>query len=82
MDVFLGYNQIHIKPEDQHKKSFIYLWGTFSYRNMPFGIKNVGAIFQHSMSFYFHDLRHIVKAYLDVLEWRSRKRAHLRLIFE
>jgi hypothetical protein len=27
MDVFLGYNQIHIKLEDQHKTSFICPWG-------------------------------------------------------
>jgi hypothetical protein len=53
---------------------------------MPFGLKNVGVTFQRAMSFSFHDLRHIVEAYLDDLTSRSRKRvdhtAHLRLIFE
>jgi hypothetical protein len=38
------------------------------------------------MSFSFHDLKHIVEAYLDDLASRSRKRTdhptHLRLIFE
>jgi hypothetical protein len=38
------------------------------------------------MSFTFHDLKHIVEAYLDDLASRSRKRkdhpTHLRLIFE
>jgi hypothetical protein len=29
MDRFLGYNQIQIKPEDQHKTTFIFPWGTF-----------------------------------------------------
>jgi hypothetical protein len=52
----------------------------------PFGLKNVGATFQWAMSFSFHDLKHIVEAYLDDLASRSRKRsdhpAHLRLIFE
>jgi hypothetical protein len=67
MDDFSGYNHIQIKPEDQHKTAFICLCGTFSYRNTPFGLKNVGATFQWAMSFYFHDLRHIVKAYLDDL---------------
>jgi hypothetical protein len=28
---FSGYNQINILPTDQHKISFIYPWGTFSY---------------------------------------------------
>jgi hypothetical protein len=48
---------------------------------MPFGLKNVGAMFQWAMSFSFHDLKHIVEAYLDDLVARSRKRedhpAHL-----
>ena len=45
MDGFSGYNQIQIKPEDQHKTAFICPWGTFAYRKMPFGLKNVGATF-------------------------------------
>jgi hypothetical protein len=86
MDGFSGYNQIQIKPEDQHKTTFICPWGTFAYRKMPFGLKNVGATFQWAMSFVFHDLKHIVEAYLDDLASCSRKRKdhpmHLRLIFE
>ena len=39
MDYFFGYNQIQIKPEDQHKTAFICPWGTFAYRKMPFGLK-------------------------------------------
>ena len=45
MDGFFGYNQIQIKPEDQHKTTFIFPWGTFAYRKMPFELKNVGATF-------------------------------------
>jgi hypothetical protein len=86
MDGFSGYNQIQIKPEDQHKTEFICSRGTFSYRKMPFGLKNVGATFQWAMSFDFHDLKHIVEAYLDDLASCSRKRTdhptHLRLIFK
>jgi hypothetical protein len=67
MDGFLGYNQIQIKPEDQHKTTFICRWGTFAYWNMPFGLKNATATFQWAMYFSFHDLKHIVKAYLDDL---------------
>jgi hypothetical protein len=86
MDVFSGYNQIQIKPEDQPKMTFICLWGTFAYRKIPFGLKNAGATFQRAMSFVFHDLKHIVEAYLDDLASRSYKQTdhpmHLRLIFE
>jgi hypothetical protein len=67
MDGFSGYNQIQIKPEDQNKTSFICSWGTFAYCKRPFGLKNVGATFQRDMSFVFHDLKHIVEAYLDDL---------------
>jgi hypothetical protein len=53
---------------------------------MSFGLKNVGATFQRAMSFSFHELRHLVKEYLDDIESCSRKGfdhpAHLRLIFE
>jgi hypothetical protein len=45
MDGFSGYNQIQIKPKDQHKTTFICPWGTFTYRKMPFGLKNVRATF-------------------------------------
>jgi len=85
MHGFSGYDHIQIKPEDQNKTTFIYHWGIFVYRKIPFGLKNVGATFKQAMSFSFHDLRHIVEAYLDDLESCSRKRsdypAHLRLIF-
>jgi hypothetical protein len=67
MDGFSEYNQIKIKLEDQRKTAFIFPWGTFAYRKMPFGLKNVGATFQWAMSFYFHDLKHIVEAYLEEL---------------
>jgi hypothetical protein len=40
MDDFSAYNQIQIKPKDQHKTTFICPWGTFAYRKMPFGLKN------------------------------------------
>jgi hypothetical protein len=72
MDGFSSYNQIQIKPEDQHKTTFIFPWGTFSYRKFPFGLKNVGATFQWAMSYDFHDIKHIVEAYLDDLDARSQ----------
>ena len=31
MDGFSRYNQIHIKPEDQHKTAYICPWGMFAY---------------------------------------------------
>jgi hypothetical protein len=86
MDGFLGYNLIQIKPEDQQKTTFICPWGTFVYHKMPFGLKNARVTFQRAMSFTFHDLKHIVEAYLDDLASLSHKityhPTHLQLIFE
>jgi hypothetical protein len=67
MDGFSRYNQIQIKPKDQHKTTFIYPCGTFAYHKMSFHLKNDGANFQWAISFSFHDLRHIVEAYLNDL---------------
>jgi hypothetical protein len=75
IDDFFGYNQIQIKNEEQHKTNFICPRGTFVYQNMPFGLKNAGATFQWAMCFTFHDLKHIVEAYLDDLASCSRKRS-------
>ena len=55
MDDFSGYNQIQIKPEDQHKPTFICPWGIFAYQKMPFSLKNIGATFQRAMEFAFHE---------------------------
>jgi hypothetical protein len=67
MDGFSGYNQIDILPVDQHKITFIFPWGTFTYQKLPFGLQNVGATFQWAMSYAFHDIKHIVESYLDDL---------------
>lgn len=82
MDGFFGYNQIQIKPKKQHKPSFIFPWGTFAYKKMLFGLKNVGATFQWAMSYAFHDIKKIVQAYLDDLAAHSKKMAkhHAHLI--
>jgi hypothetical protein len=86
MDGFSGYNQIQIHPADQYKTAFITPWGTFSYRVMPFGLKNAGATFQWAMTYIFHDLAAIILAYLDDLTTRSKKRTQhfddLRIIFQ
>ena len=46
MDAFSSYNQILMNPEDQEKMSFITERGTYCYKVMPFGLKNVGATYQ------------------------------------
>jgi hypothetical protein len=85
MDGFSGYNQINIVPKDQHKTAFICTWGNFSYRKLPFGLKNAGITFQCAMSYAFHDIKKIVQPYLDDLPAHSMRLVdhptHLRVIF-
>ena len=82
---FSSYNQIEILPIDQHKMEFIFPWGTFAFRKLPFGLKNVGATFQSAMSYACHDIKHIIEPYLDDLpahsqQWEDHP-GHLRDIF-
>jgi len=85
MDGFFGNNQINISPVDQHKTTFIFPWGTFYYKNLPFGLKNASTTFQQEISYAFHETRHVVQPYLDDLPAHSAKRRdhpnHLRDIF-
>jgi hypothetical protein len=75
-----------IQMKDQHKTIFIFPWGTFAYKNIPFVFKNDGDTCQRAMIFYFNDLKDIVEAYLDDLTTHYRKRyqhlLHLVLVFD
>lgn len=73
MDGFSCYNQIKILPVDQDKIAFIYPWGTFAYKKLPFGLKNARATFQRVMSYAFHDIQNIIQPYLDDLHTHSHK---------
>ena len=66
MDRFSYYNQIKMASEDMEKTIFITPWGTFYYRVMPFGLKNVGATYQREMTTLFHDMMHKeIEVYVD-----------------
>ena len=76
MDGFSRYNKILMAPEDMEKTSFINEWGTYYYRVMPFGLKNVEANNQRADTTLFHDMMHrYVKVYVDDMIVKSRDRA-------
>ena len=56
LDGYSGYNQIAIALEDQEKTTFTCLFGTFSFRRMPFGLCNAPGTFQRCMMSIFSDL--------------------------
>jgi len=63
LDVYSGYNQIPIAPEDQEKTTFTCPFGTFAYRRMPFGLCNAPATFQRCMMSIFSDM---VERFMEV----------------
>ncbi|XP_052109199.1 uncharacterized protein LOC107460736 [Arachis duranensis] len=66
MDAYSGYNQIPMHRPDEDKTAFITPGGTFCYKVMPFGLKNVGATYQRLMNRIFHDLiGKTVEVYVD-----------------
>ena len=76
MDGFSGYNQILMASEDMEKTAFITGWGTYYYRVMPFGLKNVGATYQRASTTLFHDMMHRdVEVYVDDMIVKSQNRA-------
>jgi len=73
MDGFSGYNQIKMALEDMEKTTFVTLWGTFCYKVMSFGLKNVGATYQWAMVALFHDMMHKeIEVYVDDMIAKSK----------
>lgn len=78
MDGFSGYNQIRMAPEDMEKTTFITPWGTFFYKVMLFGLKNVGATYQHATITLFHDIIHKeIEFYVDDMIAKSQTKSIL-----
>ncbi|PKI64783.1 hypothetical protein CRG98_014852, partial [Punica granatum] len=74
MDGFSGYNQIQMAEEDKIKTTFITMWGTFCYKVMPFGLKNVRATYQRAMVTLFHDMMHKeIEVYVDDIIAKSKE---------
>ena len=74
LDGFSGYNQVLVSLDEQLKTTFRTPWGTFAYKRMPFGMINVGAMFQRAMDIAFRGLIHnSIVVYLDDVTIYSKK---------
>jgi hypothetical protein len=66
LDGYSGFMQIPIHSDDQHKTTFTFPYGTFSYRRMPFGLCNAPASFQQCLMAVFSELiKEIVEVFMD-----------------
>lgn len=73
--------------EDKEKTTFITPWGTFYSKVMPFGLKNVGEIYQKVMVTLFHDIMHKeIEVYVDDIIAKSKNEEayviHMQKLFE
>ena len=60
---------------DKIKTAFITEWGTYCYKVMPFGLKNVGATYQRAATALFHDMMHKeVEVFMDDMMIKSETR--------
>ena len=87
LDLRDGFNNILVRPEDQHKTAFRTRYGHFQYRVLPFGLCNAPATFMRMMNRIFGDLYDsCIIAYVDDIRIYSatpeEHEAHLALVFD
>ena len=66
LDGYSRYNQIAIALDDQEQTTFTCPYGTFEFRQMPFGLCNSPGTFQHCMMAIFSDMvEKTIKVFMD-----------------
>ena len=82
MDGYSGYNQIRMAAKDAEKTAFRTPIGNFYYTIMPFGLKNVGVMYQRTMTAIFHDMIHKEREdYVDDIVVKSKtKSRHFQVL--
>jgi len=87
VDCYAGYHQILMDEVDAEKTAFTTPWGTYCYRVMSFGLKNVGGTYMREMTTMLHDMMHKeIEVYVDDVIIKSKTQADhvqdLRKFFE
>ena len=86
LDLKSGFWQVPVAEEDQPKTAFITHRGVFTWKNMPFGLRNGSAVFQRLMNRVLDGLQHrFAFPYIDDIIIYSRTlaehRRHLQEVF-
>lgn len=64
--------------DNEQKTSFHIEQGTFCYKKMPFGLKNVGATYQRLMDYMFSSkLGRNIEVYVDDMVIKSKNESNL-----
>ena len=84
MDVYFGYNQIRMCPEDEDKIAFTIDRGLYCYKVMSFGLKNTSATYQRLVNKVFANLiRKTMEVYVDDMLVKSlQKEYHVTNLWE
>jgi len=87
MDAYSGNNQIKMHLPNEDKIAFTTDQGIYCYRVIPFGLKNVGVMFQRMVSKFFKDLiGSTMEVYVDDMLVKSVQRTdhlqHLDKVFD
>jgi len=67
VDLNTGYYQVKMDPEDIDKTAFVCHRGHFELLRMPFGLKNVSAVFQKLTSRILESCTDFATPYIDDL---------------
>ncbi|GJW08637.1 reverse transcriptase domain-containing protein [Tanacetum coccineum] len=72
LDAYKGYHQIQMAEKDEEKIAFITNQGIFSYKKMPFGLRNAGATYQRLVDKALHEqIGRNLEVYVDDLVIKS-----------
>ncbi|GFV96247.1 retrovirus-related Pol polyprotein from transposon 297 [Trichonephila clavipes] len=87
LDLKSGYHQVEVNPAGQDKTAFVCPFGTFRYKRMPFGLRNVPETFQHLMDQFRNGLPNVnILVYLDDIvvlsETFKQHIEDLRMVFD
>ena len=85
LDLCKGFYQIEVDPESMEKTAFITPFGKFQFTRMPFGLKNVPAVFQRTMEVVLGRCYEYSAPYIDDIVVFSKDGVehaqHLRNVF-